>query len=97
MKRWLDTYFGFRRKEANGLLVLIGLIGLIMLIPYSYSLLKQHEPITEIEEAAVLKLALAEKERVSVAGVSNGDLNIRSNPGISCLLSIRTQLVLQSG
>jgi len=70
MKRWLDTYFGFRRKEANGLLVLIGLIGLIMLIPYSYSLLKQHEPITEIEEAAVLKLALAEKERVSVAGVS---------------------------
>jgi competence protein ComEA len=66
MKKWLNIYFGFHRKEANGLLVLIGLIGLIMLIPYIYSVVKQDDPITEIEEMAVLKLALAEKKRISV-------------------------------
>lgn len=64
MKKWLNIYFGFSRKEVDGLLVLIGLIGLIMLIPYIYGLVKQDEPVTGIEEAAVLKLALTEKEKV---------------------------------
>lgn len=64
MKRWLDTYFGFNRKELNGILVLIGLIGIIMLIPYLYGLVKADEPVTEAEMAAVLKLALAEKEKL---------------------------------
>lgn len=66
MKKWLNIYFGFHRKEANGLLALIGLIGLIMLIPYIYSVVKQDNPITEIEEMAVLQLALAEKKRILV-------------------------------
>jgi len=69
MNKWLNTYFGFKRKEVNGLLVLLGLIGLIMLIPYIYGLVKQPESITRIEEEAVLKLALAEKERI--AAVTN--------------------------
>lgn len=64
MKKWLNIYFGFSTKEASGLLVLVGAIGIAMLIPYVYGLVKPHEPITEIEKAAVLKLVLTEKEKI---------------------------------
>jgi competence protein ComEA len=65
MRKWLDTYFGFNRKEYNGLMILVALIGLTMLLPYIYSLIKEEEPITEADEMAIQELILAEQKKFS--------------------------------
>jgi len=64
MYKWLDTYFGFTRKEYNGLMTLLVLIGLSMLLPYIYSLIKEEDPITEADELAVMELVLAEQQKL---------------------------------
>lgn len=64
MRKWLNAYFGFSRNEFNGLLVLLVLIVLIMSFPYAYRLLKTEEVVTEAEELAAIKLALADKQNV---------------------------------
>ncbi len=63
MNKWLNTYFGFNRKEYNGLMILSVLIGLTMLLPYIYSLIKDVEPITEADEMAIQELVLAEQRK----------------------------------
>ncbi|WP_316816049.1 ComEA family DNA-binding protein [Pedobacter nyackensis] len=68
MKKWLDTYFGFSQREFNGLMTLVALIGLTMLLPYVYSLIKEEEPVTEAEQQAVLKLALLEQQKILLKG-----------------------------
>lgn len=68
MKKWLDTYFGFTRREFNGLITLVVLIALTMFFPYLYSLIKQEEPVTEAEQQAVLELVLAEQQKISSRG-----------------------------
>jgi competence protein ComEA len=65
MRKLLDTYFGFNRKEYNGLMTLVALIGLTMLVPYVYSLIKEEEPITEADEMAIQELILAEQKKFS--------------------------------
>lgn len=64
MKKWLDAYFGFSRREFNGLMTLVVLIAFTMFLPYLYSLIKEEEPVTEAEQQAVLKLALAEEQKM---------------------------------
>jgi competence protein ComEA len=69
MKKWLDKYFGFTRREFNGLMTLIILILLVIVFPHVHGWLRLEEPITEAEQLAVLKLSMVDKERVS-QGVS---------------------------
>lgn len=71
MRKLLDNYFGFNRKEYNGLMTLVALIGLTMLLPYIYSLIKEEEPITEADEMAIQELILAEQKKFSA---KNGDI-----------------------
>lgn len=62
MKKWLDI-FCFSRQEFNGLLVLICLIGVIMLVPPVYRLMKPDPQITVAEKRALLKLAMRERDK----------------------------------
>ena len=64
MRKWLNAYFGFSRNEFNGLMALLVLIVLMMSFPYAYSLLKTEEPVTEAEQLAVIKLALADQQKI---------------------------------
>lgn len=68
LKKWLNRYFDFSRREFNGLMVLITLILLVMVLPYAYDWIKPEEPITKEEQLAVLKLSLADKERLGHSG-----------------------------
>ncbi|MNK13787.1 Helix-hairpin-helix motif protein [compost metagenome] len=65
MKKWLAVYFGFTRREFNGVMALIVLMVLIMSFPYLYGLIKEEEHVTEAELQAVLALALLEKQSLS--------------------------------
>jgi competence protein ComEA len=73
MKKWLVAYFSFTKREFNGLMVLMGLILLVIIFPYVYSLIKSEEPITEADELAVLKLALEDKQKIAEATFSKGN------------------------
>lgn len=86
MKKWLDAYFGFSRKEFNGLMVLIALILLVMLVPYVYRMFETSMPITEAEKQAVLKLAL---EAHGKPGIKEG-----SNPHFKEKYKHKTELFM---
>lgn len=75
MNKWLNTYFGFNRKEYNGLMILLVLIGLTMLLPYIYGLVKEEEPITEADEQAILELMLAEQQKTSTKNWDRQEFN----------------------
>ncbi len=64
IKQWFSEYFNFNRREFNGLMTLIFLILLVMAFPYVYQWIKPEEPITKAEQLAVLKLSLADQERL---------------------------------
>lgn len=64
IKQWFSKYFNFNRREFNGLTTLIFLILLVMAFPYVYQWIKPEEPITKAEQMAVLKLSLADQERL---------------------------------
>nr|WP_121273956.1 helix-hairpin-helix domain-containing protein [Pedobacter schmidteae] len=64
MRKWLNVYFGFSRREFNGLIGLIILIWIVILFPYAYAFVVGEEPVTEADRQAVMQLALAEKERL---------------------------------
>lgn len=65
MRKWLNVYFGFSRREFNGLVGLVTLIWIVILFPYAYAFVVGEEPVTEADRQAVMQLALAEKERLS--------------------------------
>lgn len=65
MKKWLSTYFGFSKREFNGIMMLVFLVGLVMIFPYLYGLIREEEQVTEAELQAVLTLALLEKKSLS--------------------------------
>lgn len=60
MKKWLDI-FAFSRYEFNGLLALVCLIGVIMVVPPVYRLMKPEPQITDAEKRALLQLAMRER------------------------------------
>ncbi|WP_157262533.1 ComEA family DNA-binding protein [Pedobacter sp. PACM 27299] len=65
IRKWLNNYFQFSKREFNGLLVLIVLIGMIAVFPTVYRILVPLEGPTVEEQLALLKLELSkEPERV---------------------------------
>lgn len=78
MRKWLNAYFGFSRNEFNGLMALTVVIVLVMVFPYAYGLLKTEAPVTEAEKLAVMKLALADQQKVSKLAIHK---RIRRSPG----------------
>lgn len=63
MRKWLNIYFNFSRREFNGILVLIVLIALIAAIPYVYELIMPEKDDVPAEIAAIKKLMLIEAEK----------------------------------
>lgn len=62
MRKWLNNYFEFSRKEFNGLMVLLTLIAGIAVFPTVYRMLWPLELPTEEEQLAVLKFAMTAKQ-----------------------------------
>lgn len=59
IRKWLNNYFQFSKREFNGLLVLIVLIGMIALFPIVYRILVPLKGPTVEEQLALLRLELA--------------------------------------
>lgn len=64
IRKWLNNYFEFSKREFNGLLLLITLVSLVALIPAMYRVLVPLIPPTEEEEAILLNLALNNDKKV---------------------------------
>lgn len=63
MRKWLNIYFNFSKREFNGILVLIALIALIASIPYVYEFFIPENDNLQAEIAALRKLILVEAEK----------------------------------
>lgn len=59
MRKWLNNYFEFSRKEFNGLMVLLILLAGVFVFPMVYRALRPQELPTAEEQLAVLKFAMA--------------------------------------
>jgi competence protein ComEA len=59
MRKWLNNYFEFSRKEFNGLIVLLILLAGVSVFPMVYRALRPQELPTAEEQLAVLKFAMA--------------------------------------
>lgn len=68
MRKLLNTYFDFSKREFNGLIFLIVLIILISAIPYIYEYVNSEEDNSGIEHLAIKQLSLPVKS-TSVKGV----------------------------
>jgi competence protein ComEA len=66
MKIWLNKYFGFTKREYNGLMVLMAILLLISAFPYFYEqfFIKIESPTAE-EKSAIAKLILVSQEQPS--------------------------------
>lgn len=64
MKVWLDNYFGFTKREYNGLLVLMAILLLVSILPYGYELFyKPTNTVSTVEEAALNKLVIVNQQQ----------------------------------
>ena len=64
MKVWLDNYFGFTKREYNGLLVLMAILLLVSILPYGYELFdKSIATISTTEETALNKLVIVNQQQ----------------------------------
>jgi len=59
MRKWLNNYFEFSRKEFNGLMVLLILLAGVFVFPMIYRALRPQELPTAEEQLTVLKFAMA--------------------------------------
>lgn len=62
MRKWLNIYFSFSKREYNGLLVLIFLLAVITALPSVYTFLVPRQDDLAAEHAAIKKLTLVEAE-----------------------------------
>jgi competence protein ComEA len=63
MKNWLNNYFGFTKREYNGLLVLMVILLLISVLPYVYSTFWVKQTlISNEEQVAIQKLILVNQQ-----------------------------------
>nr|WP_068893074.1 helix-hairpin-helix domain-containing protein [Pedobacter panaciterrae] len=62
MRKWLNAYFDFSKREFNGLIVLIVLIMLISATPYLYRFLKPESENAQVEQMAIKRLMLPMKK-----------------------------------
>ncbi len=64
MKNWLNNYFGFTKREYNGLLVLMAILLAISALPYLYSsFLIKKENISPVEKNALQKLVFVNQQQ----------------------------------
>ncbi|MBY0244541.1 MAG: helix-hairpin-helix domain-containing protein [Sphingobacteriaceae bacterium] len=63
MKNWLNNYFGFTKKEFNGLLVLFAFIIFFSAFPYVYSLFESNTEVKIEELNAIQKLTLVPDDK----------------------------------
>jgi len=59
MRKWLNNYFEFSRREFNGLMVLLILLAGVSVFPMVYRAIRPQELPTAEEQLAVLKFAMA--------------------------------------
>jgi competence protein ComEA len=62
MRKWLNIYFNFSKREYNGLLVMIVILAVIKVIPHFYEILAPENDDLPAENIAIKKLALAESK-----------------------------------
>lgn len=66
MKKWLSKYFGFTKREYNGLLVLLTLLLLSTVVPYLYAEYGMEKAVISAEERqAISKLEFIEHQKVT--------------------------------
>jgi len=64
LKNWLNKYFGFTKREYNGLLALMVILLLISVLPYFYGhIFRKQELITDVEQSAWKELVLADEKQ----------------------------------
>ncbi|MBB5636188.1 DNA uptake protein ComE-like DNA-binding protein [Pedobacter cryoconitis] len=61
MRKWLNIYFNFSKREYNGLLVMLGLIGLIRMTPVVYDFFVEDKWDQHAEASAIRKLTMIKK------------------------------------
>jgi competence protein ComEA len=61
MRKWLNIYFNFSKREYNGLLAMIVLIGLIRATPFVYDFLVEEKWDLKAENSAINQLILMRK------------------------------------
>lgn len=63
MKKWLNNYYSFTKREYNGLLVLMAILLMVSILPYVYTNYFFKEAIiNNTEEAAIQKLVLVNQK-----------------------------------
>ncbi|WP_214228570.1 helix-hairpin-helix domain-containing protein [Pedobacter sp. B4-66] len=70
MRKLLNAYFDFSKREFNGLMVLIVLILMISAIPYIYDYVNPEEDNSEIEHLAIKRLSLPIKKTTAFGKVN---------------------------
>ena len=68
MRKWLNIYFNFSKREYNGLLVMIVLIGLIRATPLIHDFFVEEEWDLKAETSAINRLILMKKNAVAKHG-----------------------------
>ncbi|MGY0040419.1 ComEA family DNA-binding protein [Pedobacter sp. NJ-S-72] len=68
MRKWLNIYFNFSKREYNGLLVMIVLIGLIRATPLVYDFFVVEEWDLKAESSAINQLILMKKNEAAKQG-----------------------------
>lgn len=73
MKVWLNNYFGFTKREYNGLLVLTAILLFVSVLPYAYELLYNSDnKISPLEQQSLNKLVVVNQQQ------KNNYANIRT-------------------
>ncbi len=72
MKNWLNKYFGFTKREYNGLLFLMAILLLLAVFPHVYDLwMDKQEPATTAEFAAIRRLELTSLDSTRWGGYAS--------------------------
>jgi competence protein ComEA len=64
MKNWLNQYFGFTKREYNGLMVLLTILLLVSVLPFFYkNYWIKPDPVTAEERQAIAQLVLISEQK----------------------------------
>ena len=64
MKNWLNNYFGFTKREYNGLMVLMAILLAVSVLPHVYSsFLTKTEKVSTVEKNALQKLVFVNQQQ----------------------------------
>ncbi|QNK62130.1 helix-hairpin-helix domain-containing protein [Pedobacter sp. PAMC26386] len=67
MRKWLSIYFNFSKREYNGLMVMIVLIGMIRAAPFVYDVFVEEQWDLKAEKAAINELVLIRRKKEKAA------------------------------